>query len=191
MKTKTLISSLSFAGLLILVGCGGNASSESAAADKAASARCEASILEVEQVLLAEAPEGPIQPLASVRTGGTYTPGDPVRVEGRIGGVEKPFTEGYALFIMADESLMFCDEMTEVMHCPTPWDACCEDPDKRRSMLALVQVVDSDGVPLEASLKGLGNLSENDSVVVTGVVDAASNSEKLVINASGIFRKGP
>jgi hypothetical protein len=112
--------------------------------------------------------------------------GEAVTVRGQIGGSLQPFGKDYALFLLTDESVMFCDEMD--MHCATPWDACCEDPEKLKKSRALVQFLDEDGEVLPVSLKGFNGLTELDRVVVSGKVAAIDQNGNVIINASGIHR---
>ncbi len=114
-------------------------------------------------------------------------PGAKVVVTGVIGGVLHPFTEGYASFVLADDTLLFCNEM-EDDHCETPWDACCEDPDKIRQMRLVVQAVDAEGLPVEQGLRGVGGLKELDVVTVSGVVDPQSTPDNLIVNLTSIVR---
>ncbi|MFW5883723.1 MAG: hypothetical protein ACOCVG_05080 [Verrucomicrobiota bacterium] len=125
---STILASVFFAGC----GEGGNAQSDRAAT---------ASPAELEAIFVAEAPEG-AQPVKSVIDAPKQ--GEAVVVSGQIGGMVEPFGEGYALFMLADESLMFCDE-TGDMACQTPWDACCEDPEKVKANRLLVQFADASG----------------------------------------------
>ncbi len=73
-------------------------------------------------------------------------------------------------------------------HCPTPWDACCEDPDKLARSRASVQLI-TDGIPISGTLKGVGGLSELDHIIVAGTVDPSSTADNLLINSTGIYRK--
>lgn len=114
-------------------------------------------------------------------------PGAKVVVTGVIGGVLKPFTEGYASFVLADDALHFCNEMDDDP-CETPWDACCEDPDKIRQMRLVVQAVDSEGMPFAQGLRGVSGLKELDLVTVSGVVDAQSTPDNLIVNLTSIAR---
>ena len=182
-NSKTLM--LLLLSLFLLAGCG-NQVREDPGMSTSGSEQAAGPVRSLEDLLLSELPAGavPLDPTLKA----AVSPGDSILVTGRIGGVSNPFTEGFALFIMAGEELVFCDEMGDDDHCPMPWDACCEDPVRRSAHRALVQVVDVEGIPLEVSLKGFGGLVENDSIIVSGVVDASSNSEKLVINADGIYR---
>lgn len=115
--------------------------------------------------------------------------GDPATVTGQIGGADKPFIEGYAGFILADESIMFCDETGDDDHCSTPWDACCEDPDKVTANRLTVQFTDETGNPIAGNLKGISALSELDIVTVKGTVAEGSDEKNLVINATHLYRE--
>ncbi len=113
--------------------------------------------------------------------------GELVKVSGQIGGIGKPFVSGYAGFVLADASVTFCDEFGDD-HCPTPWDACCEDVDKLNALRISVQFVDVESNPIEGDLKNLPGLKELDSVVVVGTVAEGLTADNMVINATGLFR---
>lgn len=135
--------------------------------------------------LLKEAPAD-ARPVAEVRQ--NAKPGDVVVLTGRIGGTEEPFTQGFATFVVADEALEFCDELGGEDHCPMPWDACCEDPDKVAASRALVQIPGADSRPLRVGLAESGLLAPNDTVVVAGTVAVGSTPDNLIVDASGIYR---
>lgn len=111
------------------------------------------------------------------------SPGDEVVVEGQIGGLEAPFLSGYAGFVLADTEVMFCNEISEDDHCPTPWDACCEDADQLKARRLSVQFVDADGNPLEGDLKAEGQLKELDHVVVVGKIAETSTKDNMIVYA--------
>lgn len=113
-------------------------------------------------------------------------PGDKASVMGQIGGVDDPFLSGYAGFILGDTGIEFCDEMGDD-HCSTPWDACCEDPDKLKQLRASVQFLGADGQPLNSSLEGFSGLKGLSRVVVTGIVAESSTPDNLIINASALY----
>lgn len=113
-------------------------------------------------------------------------PGESFHFTGRVGGVREPITEGYAAFIVADESVVFCDEMGEDSHCPMPWDACCEDPGKLARSRALVQFSGANGLPLADDLTEAVGLSANDQVVIRGRLSADSVPGNPVIIAEGL-----
>lgn len=133
-------------------------------------------------LLLAAAPADYVslnEGMAAANTGETLV------VYGRIGGTLKPLTEGFAGFVLADESLQFCDEMGKDGHCTTPWDACCEDPDKIAASRAFVQFNDASGDPLQLNLRQLG-VAENAQVVVKGTLSPESTPGNPIILAEAM-----
>jgi len=114
-------------------------------------------------------------------------PGASIQVSGQIGGTVRPFVEGYAGFVLADPNLEFCSEMGDD-HCATPWDACCEDPDKIKSMRITVQFVDSEGRPIEGDLKQSLGIKELDEVIIVGTLAETSTHTNMILNATGLYR---
>lgn len=167
---------LSLAALAILLSACGKKASDGTAAN------AEGNPLEVIQILDTK-PEGA---LAVKLAREQLKPGDEAVVFGQVGGVDKPFLEGYAGFVLGDTDIVFCDEMGDD-HCPTPWDACCEDTDKLQASRASVQFVDASGQPIAESMKGFVEVQELSSVVVQGTVAASSTPENLVIEATSIY----
>ena len=117
----------------------------------------------------------------------TLSPGDPAVIEGQIGGAKDPFFDGFAGFVLADSAILFCDEMGGEDHCATPWDACCEDPEKLKAGRLSVQFVDGAGNPVETTLGTGAALSGLDHVIVSGTVADASTAENLMIDARGYY----
>ena len=116
-------------------------------------------------------------------------PGNEVAISGLIGGTLEPFVDGYAAFVLADPKIMFCNEMPEE-HCPTPWDACCEDPDKLRANRISVQFVDADNQILNEGLHGIGGLKELSEVVVTGIISQDSTRANINLLAQKLYLVG-
>lgn len=172
------IPALLFAATLWLTGCGGST-------NETASSATSASTTGLEQIWLEEAPERAI----SVSAARELDPGASVVVTGVIGGVMHPFTEGFASFVLGDDAIVFCNEMGDDDHCATPWDACCEDREVLAKRRAMVQILDSQGLPLEQELRGQQGLVELSEVVVVGEVAPESSAENLIINATGIHVK--
>lgn len=114
-------------------------------------------------------------------------PGSPIIVSGQIGGTLTPFVAGYAGFVLADPELQFCNEMGDD-HCSTPWDACCEDPDKLKAMRVSVQIIDESGQPIEQDLKASLALNELDEVTVVGTVTESSTSSNVIIHARELYK---
>jgi hypothetical protein len=105
---------------------------------------------------------------------------------GRIGGRSEPLSDDFAVFVVADESLEFCDEMAGDDHCETPWDACCESQEKVKAALAVVQFENAEGAPLELNLTEFLGLAANDKLVVKGHLAPNFEPENPVIVAEGI-----
>lgn len=153
----------------LLSGCG---KSDETPADPTASAD---GANPAKEALLAERPAATVALATALKAG---SEGVEVTVEGRVGGTLDPITEGFAAFVLADEAIWFCDEGEED-HCPTPWDACCENPETVKALRVLVQFADEDGYPLRGDfLKELG-LAPNQTVAVTGqlATDAQGNRQ--------------
>ena len=125
--------------------------------------------------------ERPANVMTVLQARESVQPGDVVHITGQIGGSTLPFAEGYAAFIIADESLVFCSE-DPGDSCSTPWDACCETPEKISASRAMVQFTDAVGNPVAVGLKGQNGLTELDHVIVTGIVNAQSTTENLIID---------
>ncbi len=166
---------------LALTGCGGKKES---GAGKPAPADAEQ---QIEAVLLKAEPEGAVGVAAARQSA---KPGDTIVVTGRVAGADQPFTEGYAVVVLGDDALQTCERIPGD-ECETPWDACCEDPDKIKASRISVQVLGEDGRPAARSLKGVGGIKELDTLVVKGTVADSSSADNLILTASGIFRKTP
>ena len=118
-------------------------------------------------------------------------PDSEITLRGKVGGRTSPISEAAALLVLADETaIKSCDEI-EGDDCEAPWDYCCEDPAKIAASTATIQVRGEDGKLLRSTLRGLGGLKELSRLVVTGTVDAASNSENLIVNATKIHVAKP
>ncbi|MEM8955429.1 MAG: hypothetical protein AAGD22_14850 [Verrucomicrobiota bacterium] len=130
----------------------------------------------------------PKAPMTVLEARANAEPGQPITVVGSIGATISPFTEGYATFVLGDDSLDFCTELPGD-HCATPWDACCEPSNQIADSRLSIQILDDDGKPFPRSLKGVQGLKELDQVVVTGTVAETSTPENLLINATGIFKR--
>lgn len=173
-NTKTLYAIASAAvGLLGLTGCGDRDAAQATAVAVAPP-----------DYILSTAPTGAV-PLREALAAAT---GTPVVVEGRIGGTVSPFAEGYVAFLLADEGLVFCDEMGDDGHCATPWDACCEDPDKVAAARILVQVTDANGLAIEGNPQADAGLAPNDTVQVIGYFADAAGGQRVLV-AEGIYQR--
>lgn len=126
----------------------------------------------------------PASPAAIHSIRATAKPGDTVTVSGLVMGRETPFVDGRAAFVLGDRSVLTpCDE-NPGDECATPWDTCCDTPEDKQRATATIQLLDKNGRVIKQSLKGTHGLTELSTVTLTGIVDKASTSEALIINAS-------
>ena len=137
----------------------------------------------IEAVLLDAAPEGAVA-VSEARK--SAKPGDSITVTGKIAGAMNPFTEGYASLVLSDRELRTCD-LIPGDECPTPWDACCADPDHIKAVRLTLQVVDAEGFPVAQGLKGVAGLEELSPLVATGTVAKESTPENLIVTVSGLY----
>lgn len=132
-------------------------------------------------VLAAQEPAG-ARDVADVKA--TAKEGDEVVVRGVVGGDAKPIVSGRAVFTMGDEKgLALC--LGEGESCPTPWDACCMDPDSKAANTLTVQVVGPDGRPLAADV-GASGVAPMAHVVVAGKVGPRPDPKVLVVTATKV-----
>lgn len=82
----------------------------------------------------------------------------------------------YATFRLVEDSLDDCSEMAEPDHCATPWDYCCEDPERLAELTVNVEFLEGD-LPAEWTLRGQHGLDRLSEVTVAGTlrVDDAGN----------------
>lgn len=165
---------------MIIAGC----EREESAGDTVAKSVAEESTAVLPDALFVkQAPEG-ARSIAEARSD-TGTTGKVV-VKGRIGGREKLFVSGAAIFVLADMSMKTCTEL-HPGKCPTPWDYCCEAPESLGAKVATVQIVGKDGRPLRVDVQGREGLDPLATIVVSGEIAPGSNKDALVINAEHIY----
>jgi hypothetical protein len=176
---RTMSLALALASLLVFgVAC--------SRASKAVSPELDPAKQDVLQALWSDQGTQPAMSLDKLRS---LPAGSSVAIEGRIGGVMRPFAAGYASVVLADDAVAFCNEI-EGDGCKTPWDACCEDPDVLIRQRFVVQVLGPDGMPLPVGLKGWQSLKELDHLWIEGVLDAQSSKDNVLINVRAMGRKG-
>lgn len=73
-----------------------------------------------------------------------------------------------ATFRLVEDSLLDCSEKHDDV-CPTPWDYCCEDPTRLRSLTVNVEFLDGE-FPAAWTLDGEHGLDHLSEVTVAGVV---------------------
>jgi hypothetical protein len=121
----------------------------------------------------------------------TAQPGDEIVIKGLVMGREKVFVDGRASFLLGDrEKLTPCNERPDDA-CPTPWDACCDTAEAKRTAIASIQILDADGRVLAGGIKGTRGLKELSAVTVSGTVDPGSTEGNFIINAKQIHVNRP
>jgi hypothetical protein len=116
----------------------------------------------------------------------TAKAGESVTVRGNIGGRAVALSPKLAIAVLADEKAITPCNAIPGDSCKVPWDYCCETPEKLKAATATIQVKDAKGKLVKAPLRGLGELKELSTVIVSGTVDAASDKDVLIINATAI-----
>jgi hypothetical protein len=139
--------------------------------------------------LLAE--KAPAGAISIVKARKEAKPGEAIVVRGKVGGRAIALMDKAAIAVLADEKAVTACNENPADACKTPWDYCCESPEELKAATATVQVQGEKGKVLRAPLRGLGDLKELSTVVVAGTVDAASNEEVLIINATAIHVEKP
>jgi len=172
---KIIILLLSFLTLFIFQGCGDK---EEIALEKSSQASFPDSLRITER---------PSNPLSVVEARQRAKKGDTLTLVGVIGGRPTPFVENRAAFILADEHNITACSKREGDNCQTPWDYCCETPDKIKESTVMIQVVGKNNKVLKESLKGFGGLKELSKVIIQGVFDDNTTEENVIINAVGIY----
>ena len=116
----------------------------------------------------------------------TAKPGDEITLKGDLIGRKKIFVDGRASFILGDPGkLTPCNEIPGD-ECPTPWDACCDSKELKKTGIASIQILGEDGRVLSGNLKGTKGMKELSSITLTGTVDKSSTEDNLVVNATKI-----
>lgn len=136
----------------------------------------------LQSLLLPKAPEGAIT-ITEARK--KPTPGTQVIVSGKVMGNDNPIIQSRALLTLGDPTRLDSCDLIPGDECPTPWDVCCADPDIVRASIATIQVIDENGKPVKAGLRGLGGLQELSKLIVIGEVANGSNANNFLVNATG------
>lgn len=134
--------------------------------------------------LFADAPLEDAVDVSEALARGDLKRGDRVVLRGRVGGSERPFVSGRAVFTLMGRGLKACNENPDDP-CATPWDYCCEPRPMIAAHSVTVRVVDDRGRPLRTDLKGRRGLRELSEVVVHGTV-AVGETGAVVVDAASI-----
>jgi hypothetical protein len=138
----------------------------------------------LEYILLKEKPAEAIK-ISDLRT--KHKAGETVTFTGQVIGSKEVLSDGLAVMIMGDPTMMTTCDKSGDDGCQTPWDVCCDDLDKVRNNIITVLVLDESGNPIKAGLRGLSGIKEMSDLTITGEIDKSSNENNMNINATGIF----
>ncbi len=178
---KLTTTAVVFASILAVSGCGNDAQETGATKPSAAESTQAAKqppALPAE-LFLATAPANAV-PLSEARA--KAKAGETITFTGYVGGRAEPFTEGRALFVVADSAKApACTD-----GCKIPWDACCVAQETITANSATVQVADADGQTLRTSLNGQNGLAPGSIVTIVGKVREVGEAV-LIVDASGIL----
>jgi hypothetical protein len=109
--------------------------------------------------------------------------GEPITLEGRIGGRGEPVSASSGVFVIMDPALPSCADNPDDQ-CPTPWDYCCETQETITANAATIQLRDADGNPVSLTEGDLKPLSR---VAVVGTVAPRPNNDTMVVHATGVY----
>jgi hypothetical protein len=175
--TCTLIVSAAIATFAI--GCGSSEKQQTTAPAKPAAA--EAPPVELPESLLAK--DALPDAVGVVAARKAVEPGKEIVITGFVGGREEPFVDGRAIFTLGDSKALTQCDAKPGDGCKTPWDACCDEPEKIKASIASIQVVDGDGLVLKRKLEGFGGIAPGSTVSVKGKIAPGSTSDALIVNA--------
>ena len=163
---------------LMLTSCGGkDKQPENTTVPDSASSRA------LDSILLSEAPEGAVS-ITTARQ--NPIPGTKVILSGKVMGNANPIIQSRALLTLGDPAKITSCDLIPGDECKTPWDVCCADPDIVNASIATIQVLDENGQPIKAGLRGIGGLRELSTLIIVGEVAEASNENNFLVNATGI-----
>ncbi len=123
---------------------------------------------------------------------------DPIEVVlvGQIGGLSNPwketqpdfpFARNQAAFFLADPQAVVENEESGHSHAPGEECAFCEaHATDRSAMLAMVRFLDKNGKVLQADVRQLFDVKENDTVVIQGTARVLEGG-MMVVDATGLY----
>lgn len=117
--------------------------------------------------------------VSDLKKAGGLKKGDRVVLRGLVGGSKSPFVSGRTMFTLVGNALHPCNASGDD-HCKTPWDYCCDPKSVITANSATVRIVDGQGNPLKADLKGRAGIRELSEIVVSGKVLSADKGTLIV-----------
>lgn len=126
--------------------------------------------------------EAPADAVGVAELKASASEGDRVTLVGRVGGRMEPVSEESGLVVLVDAAVPSCADSADD-NCPTPWDYCCETPERVAANAATVQLRSADGSPIELAAGAVPPLS---TVTVVGTVAPRPNGDVLVLVADAM-----
>ncbi len=174
---RTLVSIIAGFSLAILSSC-------SEKSEDLAKVEPQASILET--IILKEMPKE-VTTISKIRESAKL--GDKVTFKGDAIGSMNIFMENRAVMILGDPDKIKACNLIPGDGCETPWDVCCDDPDVIKASIITLRYLDASGNILKEGFKGVNNIKELTSLIVSGTVAKESTKENMIVNVSGLFVK--
>lgn len=153
--------------LLLFAGCSAEGAKQPPAPQAAAA---------VAKMVLAADPGDAIGVVAAKESGEAAK----VVVEGRVHDMVK----GFAVLKLMDTALHYCGQV-DAEDCETPWDYCCDSPDRRKQHSLLVEFRDAAGKPI--ATPAMPNARHCDLVKVRGEMTVDEHGSHVLV-ADGIFQ---
>ena len=109
---------------------------------------------------------------------------EPIAILGRIGGLENPWTEGEASFVMSDPSVISLAE--DDHECGDNCPYCAKKQKEQMQSMAFVQFVDDAGHVIRTDARKLLGLSEDQMIIVYGKA-SLNRTGHIVVAANGLY----
>lgn len=107
-----------------------------------------------------------------------------VTVLGRIGGIENPWTEGEASFVISDPT--FVSAIDTKHECGDECPYCAKESQAQLDSMAFVQMVDEQGRVVRTDARELLGVAEDQVIVVRGTA-SLNRGGHIVIAARGLY----
>jgi hypothetical protein len=111
--------------------------------------------------------------------------GKPIGTTWTVVGRVRSLSKG--VIALVDDREDYCGRGDDPMErCPTPWDYCCEDPDKIAESTLVVRALSRDGTPVARDRMGLRPL---DLVALRGVWAEEKDGSRVLVAREGWYRR--
>ena len=109
---------------------------------------------------------------------------EPIAILGRIGGMENPWTEGEASFVMSDPSLISLAE--DDHECGDNCPYCAKKKKEQMHSMAFVQFVDDEGNVIRTDARKLLGVTDDQMIIVHGTA-SLNRTGHIVVAAKGLY----